>query len=209
MTAVLEDHYYWKAGQHPFPKRNLTSVRSGMAQSSPQLDMQVLHDLRQRFPEIPEGVVSQCMLQVDYLPTIVILHDSFPYQNWLCIVVRTQFSCLCWETSRGGFLNHGTVEIVGQIQCLLQGSAWCIVGCLGPAKCHQYPCACDNQKCLHGRQNLHVPQEAKSFPLTTSHVEKRTKACSKKKKRVFMHFTSYILSFVSSVPKSLELNFEL
>ncbi|XP_024598599.1 TGF-beta-activated kinase 1 and MAP3K7-binding protein 3 isoform X2 [Neophocaena asiaeorientalis asiaeorientalis] len=34
-----------------------------MAQNSPQLDMQVLHDLRQRFPEIPEGVVSQCMLQ--------------------------------------------------------------------------------------------------------------------------------------------------
>ncbi|XP_036295618.1 TGF-beta-activated kinase 1 and MAP3K7-binding protein 3 isoform X1 [Pipistrellus kuhlii] len=34
-----------------------------MAQSSPQLDMQVLLDLRQRFPEIPEGVVSQCMLQ--------------------------------------------------------------------------------------------------------------------------------------------------
>uniref|UniRef100_A0A2K6MNE8 TGF-beta activated kinase 1 (MAP3K7) binding protein 3 n=1 Tax=Rhinopithecus bieti TaxID=61621 RepID=A0A2K6MNE8_RHIBE len=34
-----------------------------MAQSSPQLDIQVLHDLRQRFPEIPEGVVSQCMLQ--------------------------------------------------------------------------------------------------------------------------------------------------
>ncbi|KAF6390919.1 TGF-beta activated kinase 1 (MAP3K7) binding protein 3 [Rhinolophus ferrumequinum] len=34
-----------------------------MAQSSSQLDVQVLHDLRQRFPEIPEGVVSQCMLQ--------------------------------------------------------------------------------------------------------------------------------------------------
>ncbi|XP_065533305.1 TGF-beta-activated kinase 1 and MAP3K7-binding protein 3 isoform X4 [Lathamus discolor] len=34
-----------------------------MAQSSQQLDVQVLHDLRQRFPEIPEGVVSQCMLQ--------------------------------------------------------------------------------------------------------------------------------------------------
>ncbi|KAM6140850.1 TGF-beta-activated kinase 1 and MAP3K7-binding protein 3 isoform 3-T3 [Pterocles gutturalis] len=34
-----------------------------MAQGSQQLDMQVLHDLRQRFPEIPEGVVSQCMLQ--------------------------------------------------------------------------------------------------------------------------------------------------
>lgn len=35
-----------------------------MAQGSQQLDMQVLHDLRQRFPEIPESVVSQCMLQV-------------------------------------------------------------------------------------------------------------------------------------------------
>ncbi|XP_074070303.1 TGF-beta-activated kinase 1 and MAP3K7-binding protein 3 isoform X1 [Macrotis lagotis] len=34
-----------------------------MAQSSPQLDVQTLHDLRQLFPEIPEGVVSQCMLQ--------------------------------------------------------------------------------------------------------------------------------------------------
>ncbi|XP_074156958.1 TGF-beta-activated kinase 1 and MAP3K7-binding protein 3 [Sminthopsis crassicaudata] len=34
-----------------------------MAQSSPQLDVQILHDLRQLFPEIPEGVVSQCMLQ--------------------------------------------------------------------------------------------------------------------------------------------------
>ncbi|XP_071435959.1 TGF-beta-activated kinase 1 and MAP3K7-binding protein 3 isoform X2 [Pithys albifrons albifrons] len=34
-----------------------------MAQGSQQLDVQVLHDLRQRFPEIPEGVVSQCMLQ--------------------------------------------------------------------------------------------------------------------------------------------------
>ncbi|XP_062464063.1 TGF-beta-activated kinase 1 and MAP3K7-binding protein 3 isoform X4 [Pezoporus occidentalis] len=34
-----------------------------MAQSSQQLNVQVLHDLRQRFPEIPEGVVSQCMLQ--------------------------------------------------------------------------------------------------------------------------------------------------
>ncbi|XP_075630759.1 TGF-beta-activated kinase 1 and MAP3K7-binding protein 3 isoform X3 [Balearica regulorum gibbericeps] len=34
-----------------------------MAQGSQQLDMQVLQDLRQRFPEIPEGVLSQCMLQ--------------------------------------------------------------------------------------------------------------------------------------------------
>ncbi|XP_053861898.1 TGF-beta-activated kinase 1 and MAP3K7-binding protein 3 isoform X2 [Malaclemys terrapin pileata] len=34
-----------------------------MAQGSQQLDVQLLHDLRQRFPEIPEGVVSQCMLQ--------------------------------------------------------------------------------------------------------------------------------------------------
>lgn len=50
-----------------------------MAQGSPQLDMQVLHDLRQRFPEIPEGVVSQCMLQVDYPATIVILSYVSPY----------------------------------------------------------------------------------------------------------------------------------
>uniref|UniRef100_A0A8D0GX75 TGF-beta activated kinase 1 (MAP3K7) binding protein 3 n=1 Tax=Sphenodon punctatus TaxID=8508 RepID=A0A8D0GX75_SPHPU len=34
-----------------------------MAQGSQQLNVQVLHDLRQRFPEIPEGVVSHCMLQ--------------------------------------------------------------------------------------------------------------------------------------------------
>uniref|UniRef100_A0A8C5LYT1 TGF-beta activated kinase 1 (MAP3K7) binding protein 3 n=1 Tax=Leptobrachium leishanense TaxID=445787 RepID=A0A8C5LYT1_9ANUR len=34
-----------------------------MAQSSPQLNIQVLNDLQQRFPEIPRDVVSQCMLQ--------------------------------------------------------------------------------------------------------------------------------------------------
>lgn len=35
-----------------------------MAQGSHQIDIQVLHDLRQKFPEVPEGVVSQCVLQV-------------------------------------------------------------------------------------------------------------------------------------------------
>lgn len=34
-----------------------------MAQSSQQLDIQVLNDLQQRFPEIPLEVVSQCMMQ--------------------------------------------------------------------------------------------------------------------------------------------------
>ncbi|XP_066434046.1 TGF-beta-activated kinase 1 and MAP3K7-binding protein 3 isoform X3 [Eleutherodactylus coqui] len=34
-----------------------------MAQSSHQLDIQVLNDLQQRFPEIPPEVVSQCMMQ--------------------------------------------------------------------------------------------------------------------------------------------------
>ncbi|KAG7467063.1 hypothetical protein MATL_G00149410 [Megalops atlanticus] len=34
-----------------------------MAQGGPQLDYQILQDLKQRFPEIPEGVVSQCLLQ--------------------------------------------------------------------------------------------------------------------------------------------------
>lgn len=35
-----------------------------MAQGNHQIDIQVLHDLRQKFPEVPEGVVSQCVLQV-------------------------------------------------------------------------------------------------------------------------------------------------
>uniref|UniRef100_A0A8C6S7C5 TGF-beta activated kinase 1 (MAP3K7) binding protein 2 n=1 Tax=Neogobius melanostomus TaxID=47308 RepID=A0A8C6S7C5_9GOBI len=34
-----------------------------MAQGSHQIDVQVLHDLRQKFPEVPEGLVSQCVLQ--------------------------------------------------------------------------------------------------------------------------------------------------
>lgn len=34
-----------------------------MAQGAPQLDYHVLQDLKQRFPEIPENVVSQCLLQ--------------------------------------------------------------------------------------------------------------------------------------------------
>ncbi|KAL0967351.1 hypothetical protein UPYG_G00251140 [Umbra pygmaea] len=34
-----------------------------MAQGSHQIDIQVLHDLRQKFPEVPEGIVSQCVLQ--------------------------------------------------------------------------------------------------------------------------------------------------
>ncbi|MEQ2260894.1 TGF-beta-activated kinase 1 and MAP3K7-binding protein 2 [Xenotaenia resolanae] len=34
-----------------------------MAQGSQQIDIQVLHDLRQKFPEVPVGVVSQCVLE--------------------------------------------------------------------------------------------------------------------------------------------------
>ncbi|KAJ7993531.1 hypothetical protein DPEC_G00273370 [Dallia pectoralis] len=34
-----------------------------MAQGSSQLDYHILQDLKQRFPEIPEGVVSQYLLQ--------------------------------------------------------------------------------------------------------------------------------------------------
>ncbi|KAM4772488.1 TGF-beta-activated kinase 1 and MAP3K7-binding protein 2 isoform 1-T2 [Rhinophrynus dorsalis] len=34
-----------------------------MAQGSPQVDFQVLNDLRQKFPEVPEVVVSRCMQQ--------------------------------------------------------------------------------------------------------------------------------------------------
>lgn len=107
MNVVLEDHYYWKAGQHRFPNRYLTTICSGMAQSSPQLDMQVLHDLRQRFPEIPEGVVSQCMLQVDYPAMIVILSYGFPSQIWLCFVVtRSQLSFLVFVEGSGRYLEQ-------------------------------------------------------------------------------------------------------
>ncbi|KAK2082990.1 TGF-beta-activated kinase 1 and MAP3K7-binding protein 3 [Saguinus oedipus] len=56
-----------------------------MAQSSPQLDIQVLHDLRQRFPEIPEGVVSQCMLQLaislNPLAQNLLLISSLPWSK--------------------------------------------------------------------------------------------------------------------------------
>ncbi|GCB72821.1 hypothetical protein scyTo_0006483 [Scyliorhinus torazame] len=34
-----------------------------MAQGSQQIDIRVLHDLRQKFPEVPECVVSNCILQ--------------------------------------------------------------------------------------------------------------------------------------------------
>lgn len=34
-----------------------------MAQGNHQIDVQVLHDLRQKFPEVPEGLVSRCILQ--------------------------------------------------------------------------------------------------------------------------------------------------
>ncbi|KAG7260626.1 hypothetical protein CRUP_036985 [Coryphaenoides rupestris] len=34
-----------------------------MAQGSQQVDTRVLHDLRQKYPEVPEGIVSQCLLQ--------------------------------------------------------------------------------------------------------------------------------------------------
>ncbi|KAI3364719.1 hypothetical protein L3Q82_010854 [Scortum barcoo] len=42
-----------------------------MAQGSHQIDIQVLHDLRQKFPEVPEGVVSQCVLQFISSPSFL------------------------------------------------------------------------------------------------------------------------------------------
>lgn len=47
-----------------------------MAQGSQQIDIQVLHDLRQKFPEVPEGVVSRCMLQVSVLLKTVWVSDG-------------------------------------------------------------------------------------------------------------------------------------
>jgi len=49
-----------------------------MAQGSQQIDVQVLHDLRQKFPEVPEGVVSRCMLQVSVLlMTVQVSSDTY------------------------------------------------------------------------------------------------------------------------------------
>ncbi len=46
-----------------------------MAQGGSQLDYHILQDLKQRFPEIPEGVVSQCLLQVfTHTDTLLFLH---------------------------------------------------------------------------------------------------------------------------------------
>lgn len=48
-----------------------------MAQGGSQLDYHILQDLKQRFPEIPEGVVSQCLLQVfthTHSHTLLFLH---------------------------------------------------------------------------------------------------------------------------------------
>ncbi|XP_056460017.1 TGF-beta-activated kinase 1 and MAP3K7-binding protein 3 isoform X1 [Gadus chalcogrammus] len=41
-----------------------------MAQGGAQLDYHILQDLKQRFPEIPEGVVSQCLLQNNNNPDL-------------------------------------------------------------------------------------------------------------------------------------------
>lgn len=45
-----------------------------MAQGNQQIDNQVLHHLRQKFPEVPEGVVSECVLQVSYVLIHVPIH---------------------------------------------------------------------------------------------------------------------------------------
>lgn len=67
-----------------------------MAQGGYQLDYHVLQDLKQRFPEIPEGVVSR------YLQQVVIFHH-----NLTCNLVLTEeddgdgcaFFCYCLRTT--------------------------------------------------------------------------------------------------------------
>lgn len=55
-------HSHWGLELPIEQKSWLGNIR--MAQGSQQIDFQVLHDLRQKFPEVPEGVVSRCMQQV-------------------------------------------------------------------------------------------------------------------------------------------------
>lgn len=64
-----------------------------MAQGSQQIDIQVLHDLRQKFPEVPEGVVSRCMLQVSVLLMTVRVSSVayFKLYVWVGVSFESRF----------------------------------------------------------------------------------------------------------------------
>ena len=69
-----------------------------MAQGGPQLDYHILQDLKQRFPEIPEGVVSQCLLQVCYRSqTAMITRNNSVCPKWHLI----PYSVLLWPGPYG------------------------------------------------------------------------------------------------------------
>lgn len=70
-----------------------------MAQASHQIDTQVLHDLRQKFPEVPEGVVSQCVLQVRpnqsncvHLATFIQVSGGQSASQWIDMLIIRQTS---------------------------------------------------------------------------------------------------------------------
>lgn len=69
-----------------------------MAQGGSQLDYHILQDLKQRFPEIPEGVVSQCLLQVStHIYTDLFMH-MLKEADW-----RALENCECDIYLGGGF----------------------------------------------------------------------------------------------------------
>ncbi|XP_031437020.2 LOW QUALITY PROTEIN: TGF-beta-activated kinase 1 and MAP3K7-binding protein 2 [Clupea harengus] len=93
-----------------------------MAQGNHQIDIQVLHDLRQKFPEVPEGVVSQCVLQNNnnldacckYLSQVSPGYVQRRERQPLALVLN-HFSS-CDEPSLARLRNHMTQLTLGR-QC--------------------------------------------------------------------------------------------
>ncbi|XP_063078827.1 TGF-beta-activated kinase 1 and MAP3K7-binding protein 2 isoform X2 [Engraulis encrasicolus] len=97
-----------------------------MAQGNHQIDIQVLHDLRQKFPEVPEGVVSQCVRQNNnnldacckYLSTV---SPEYLYNDGKLSLSLSSSSSIgspsaCNEASLAPLRNHMTQLTLGR-QC--------------------------------------------------------------------------------------------
>lgn len=83
-----------------------------MAQGSHQIDFQVLHDLRQKFPEVPEVVVSRCMLQVSvqWFLNLLIKNTNYKLLSW-CFYISEEnsLSLLCCNEKKLSLVSHSNV----------------------------------------------------------------------------------------------------
>lgn len=80
-----------------------------MAQGSHQIDFQVLHDLRQKFPEVPEVVVSRCMLQVSvqrFLNLLIQLWYFFKHWRKTFIIL---LALMCNDEKRWALMSNSHV----------------------------------------------------------------------------------------------------